>query len=219
MKHPSTGSTRSLVVRLVLACLVWSFAWLAAGCGDREKPKEEQKTLVSLENLQTAYGVQMKRSKMYGLFVARAEKEKFRGVAALYRSLSRSEAIHAGMHASLLRSHSMEPPAVTYDSTVIGTTMQTLKMSMSCEELEQSSMYPNLSRTAALENFQAGIDQFRLVQGAEDRHIELLREAQDRAGNIGSKYFVCPGCGYIVTSEQTEECPVCKAPKSKFETT
>ena len=88
---------------------------------------------------------------------------------------------------------------------------------MSCEELEQSSMSPNLSRTAALENFQEGIDQFTLVQGAEDRHIELLREAQDRAGNIGTKYYVCPGCGYIITSDQTEECPVCKAPKTKFE--
>lgn len=216
MKNSSFGSARSLVARLVLASLTIPLIWLASGCG-KEPPKEEPKTLVSLENLQTAYGVQMKRAKMYGLFVSRAEKEKFKGVAGLYRALSRSEETHAGLHASLLRKHAMEPAAVTYDSTVIGTTMQTLKMSLSCEELEQGSMYPNLIRTARLESFQDGIDQFTLVQGVEDRHTELLREAQDRAGNIGTKYFVCPGCGYILTSDKTEECPACKAPKAKFE--
>lgn len=216
MKHPSL-STRSITARVVLGCLALSAAWLTAGCQKSEEPKEAPKTLVSVENLQTAYGVQLKRARMYELFVPQAEKEKYRGVAALYRALNRSESIHAAMHASLLRKHGAEPGQPKFDSTVVGTTMQTLKMALSCEELEHGSMYPNLSRTAALEEFQEGVDQFTMITAVEERHIELLREAQDRMGRIDAKFLVCPGCGYVVTSDQTEECPVCKAAKPKFE--
>jgi rubrerythrin len=217
MKHQSSGSARSLVICLVLVCSAVVVAGLTEGCKQDSQPKDEKKTLVTLENLQTAYGVAMKRAKMYELFIPRAEKEKFKGIAALYRALHRSEAIHARLHADMLRKHAMEPVVVQFDSTIIGTTMQTLKMATSCEELESGSMYPNLARTAGLENFQEGIDQFNMLKPVEERHVELLKEAQDKAGNIGAKYLVCPGCGYIITSDQTEECPVCKAPKAKFE--
>lgn len=217
MKHPSSGSTRSLVVLLVLVCAAISFAALAAGCQKAEQPKEEPKTLVSIENLQTAYARETKQSHMYGLFSPRAGKEKYKGVAAMYKALERSENIHAAMHASMMREHGVEPAAVKYDSIVVGTTMQTVKMALSFEELEFGSMYPNLTRTAEQESFKEGVDRFTMIHAVEERHLELLRGAQDKAGSIGVKYLVCPGCGYIITADQTEECPVCKAPKAKFE--
>jgi rubrerythrin len=217
MKHPSSGSSRSLVIRLVLVCLALSIAWLAAGCQKGEAPKEAPKTLVSIENLQTAFARETKQSHMYGLFSPRAGKEKYKGVAALYRALEHSENIHAAMHASMMREHGIEPGPVKYDSVVVGTTMQTVKMALSFEELEFGSMYPNLARTAEQESFKEGVDRFTMIHAVEERHVELLKDAQDKAGNVGTKYLVCPGCGYIVTSDATEECPVCKAPKAKFE--
>jgi rubrerythrin len=217
MKHPSSGSARSLVVHLVLACFALSIAWLVAGCQKGEVPKEEPKTLVSIENLQTAYGRETKQSRMYGLFSPRAGKEKYKGVTALYSALERSESIHAAMHASMMREHGIEPGPVKYDSIVVGTTMQTVKMALSFEELEFGSMYPNLARTAGQENFQEGVDRFTMIHAVEERHVELLKDTQDKAGRIGEKYLLCPGCGYVITSDQTEECPVCKAPKAKFE--
>ncbi len=189
----------------------------APGCQKSEKPAEEKPTLVSLDNLQTAYGVALKRARMYELFIPRAGKEKFNGVAALYRALERSEKIHAALHADLMRKHGIAPSEVTFDSVVVGSTMQTLKMAISSEELEATSMYPNLLRTANLENFTEGIDQFTMINAVEDRHVELLKEAQDKAGRIGAKYLVCPGCGYVLTSDATEECPVCREPKTVFE--
>jgi rubrerythrin len=171
---------------------------------------------VSVENLQTAYTVALKRQRMYDLFVPKAEKEKYRGVAGLYRALSMSEGIHGKLHDSLMRVHNAISEEPKYDSVVVGTTMQTLKMALSSEELEQTSMYPNLLRTAMAENFTEGVDQFTMVQAVEDRHVELLKEAQDKMGKIGTTYFVCPGCGYIITSPKTEECPVCKKPAAEF---
>jgi rubrerythrin len=217
MKHQSSDSARSLIRSLVLAWIALSLACLAAGCQKAEQPKEEPKTLVSIENLQTAYARETKQSHMYGLFAPRATKEKYKGVAALYRALERSESIHAAMHASMMREHGVEPAPVKYDSIVVGTTMQTVKMAMSFEELEFGSMYPNLTRTAEQESFKEGVDRFTMIHAVEERHIELLKDAQGKAGNVGTKYFVCPGCGYVVTSEETLECPVCKAPKAKFE--
>ena len=189
----------------------------ATGCQKADKPADEKPTLVSLDNLQTAYGVALKRARMYELFIPRAAKEKFNGVAALYRALERSEKIHAGVHAGLMKKYAIIPVEVTFDSVVVGSTMQTLKMAVSSEELEATSMYPNLLRTANLENFTEGIEQFTMINAVEDRHVELLKDAQNKMGKIGSKYFVCPGCGYVLTSDATEECPVCKKPKSQFE--
>ncbi len=214
MKNPSELFSRTSG-RRIAACF-WILAMIVPqGCQKAEKPPEEA-VLVSVENLQTAYGVSLKRRRMYDLFVPKAEKEKFRGVAALYRALSRSEGIHATLHDSLLRRNNVTPQEPRYDSVVVGTTMQTLKMALSSEELEQTSMYPNLFRTAMAENYTEGADQFTMIQAVEDRHVELLRDAQDKAGRIGSAYFVCPGCGFIMTSAKTEECPVCKTPATAF---
>ena len=217
MNNPVSGSSRKMVLRFVLLCVGIFLLGLSGGCQQDSKPKEEKQTLVSLDNLQTAYGVSLKRAKMYELFLPQAAKEKFRGVAALYRALQRSELIHSAVHANLMKKHSIEPAPVKYDSVVVGSTMQTLKMAVSSEELESSSMYPNLLRTATMENFTEGIDQFAMIGAVEERHVELLKEAQNKMGKIDAKYLVCPGCGFIVTSDATEECPVCKNPKAKFE--
>ncbi len=217
MKHPSIRSSRTSVLRLVLLCVGVFLLAATQGCQKESKPKEEKPVLVSVDNLQTAYAREKKQSRMYGLFSTRAGKEKYKGIAALYKALERSEGIHAALHTAMMRKNSIEPAQVTYDSIVVGTTMQTVKMALSFEELEYGSMYPNLARTAGQENFQEGVDHFTMIHAVEERHVQLLREAQDKAGSIGTKYLVCPGCGYIITSDATEECPVCKTVKAKFE--
>jgi rubrerythrin len=187
------------------------------GCSQKDKAPPPPKNAVSLENLQTAYEVSLKRQRMYDKFIPQAEDEKLSGVASLYRALSASEGIHARLHAELMRKDSIEPVDPIFDSVVVGSAMQTLKMALSCEELEFSSMYPSLLRAAMAEEYAEGVDQFNAIQSVEERHVELLKDAQDRSGRIGKvKFFVCPGDGYIFTTDKTEECPVCKSTKDKF---
>jgi rubrerythrin len=187
------------------------------GCQRVEEPKQT-KPVVTTENLQTAYGKSVHREKMYALFVKQAEKERNKNIANLYKAISRSEAIHARNHASLLKTEGIEVTAPTDEAIVVGTIPQTLKMALSSEEMEYDGMYPNLIRSADAEKFTAASVQFSRTRDADTRHGELVREAANTDGKIApTSYFVCPGCGYVVTSDKTEECPVCQTKKGLFE--
>lgn len=217
MNVVSRAALRSSAVKFFLLCMAISLAGLTTGCGNREETPPPPKNAVSLENLQTACGVSMKRQRMYDRFIPQAEKDKYPGVASLYKALSVAEGIQADNHAALLRRNGVEPVPPVYDSIVVGTTMQTMKMAISSEELECNSMYPNLIRTAMAEEFNEGVDQFNNCHAVEERHADLLKDAQNKNGRLGKiKFFVCPGCGYIFTSDKTEECPVCKKTKDTF---
>jgi len=206
------------VLTTIPLTVVLLLIFLLCGCKPKAPQAKTVKPAVTLANLQTAYGKEVAYQKMYVLFAARAEKDHFKNVANLYRALSRSKGIHVANHAKLLRNQGIEPAVSPHDSTTVGTTLQTLKMALSIEEIEYGSMYPNLARSADAEQFAEARDQFKCMQDADARHGELIREAIGRNGNIPQVlYLVCPECGYIVTSAQTEECPACHTKKDKFE--
>jgi rubrerythrin len=195
------------------------FTGLLYGCSHEKKQETRKPTYeVSLENLQTAYAKSIRHQYMYSTFVKQAEKENRKQIASLYRAIARSEEIHARNHADLLRKQGREPQQVKVDTLIVGTVLQTLKMSQSSEEIEIESMYPNLIRTAGLEQFDEAKTQFEQTREADIRQAELINDALGRGGKIQKiPYYVCPGCGYIVTSDKVEECPVCKTSKNKFE--
>ncbi len=197
-----------------------TFFLLAAlfGCGQKSAETQKVRATVTIQNLQTAYGKAVKYRRMYSLFAGKAEAERVKNVAELYRAAARSEDIHAANHAALLPQYEMKPEEPERDSVPVGSLLQTLKMAVSSEEIESDRLYPNLIHTAELEKDSAAIDQFRRTRDADARHAELFREAITREGRIpGVQYFVCSSCGYIMTSEKTEECPVCHTKKDKFE--
>lgn len=176
-----------------------------------------KKPTVTMENLQTAYAKSIMRQQLYSRFGQRAAQEHNTNVAALYQAVARSEEIHAALHANLLRTLGGEAVMPARESVAVGTTLQTLKMSISNEQLEAESMYPNVMRTAELENLPDAVEQFRKAKEADARHLELFKDAYDRGGKIHKvPYFVCSSCGYILTSGHTERCPVCKADKTAF---
>jgi len=193
-------------------------AFFLYGCQQKPAEKQAPKETITTENLQTAYLKQLKYEFMYSKFVTSAEKQKNVQMANLYRAIARSEQIHADNHAALLRSRGFEPRQPQYDSIAVGTIVQSLKMSINSEDIETESMFPNLIRTAGLEKDTVAMVQFQHTMDADQRQADLLKEASDHNGAIAkTPYFVCTGCGYIVTSDKTDECPVCHAKKDKFE--
>ena len=212
-----TGLQFLLLVAMPFGIALAVVAFLFVGCQQKQQA-ETPKAIVSIENLRTAYGKSVQRHTMYSKFATNADRERMKNAASLFRAVARSEEIHAALHAALLRKTRVEPVTPVEDSVTVGTTFQTLKMAMSCEQLEFQSMYPNLIRTAELEVYPEAAEQFRLVKEADARHYELFKGAYDLAGRIQKvPYLVCPQCGYVLTSEQTEECPVCHAKKQQFE--
>jgi len=205
-------------ITYLLALFVLLGVFSNMGCKKKEPEKKETKPEVTIENLQIAYSKSFNYSQMYSSFIKQADKENYKNVASLYRALTRSEEIHANKHAELLRKLGVEPAIPKQENIVVGKTMQTLKMAISTEEIEIQSMYPNLIRTAELEKFSEAFEQFRLIKDVDTQHYELLKDAHDRAGKIPkTPYYICTECGYILTSDKTEECPICKAKKEKFE--
>jgi rubrerythrin len=198
---------------IALAALVLPYGCNQDQTSEKQKPTSE----VTLQNLQTAYAKSIKHHAMYALFAKNAEQERLATMANLYHAVARSEEIHATNHASLMRSHGIEPKMPPLDSLSVGTTLQTLKMALSCEEIEIESMYSNLIRTAELEKFTDALDQFEKTKSADARQTELMKEALDKNAKIQKvPYFVCAGCGYILTSEKTDECPTCHNRKEQF---
>ncbi|MGA7161163.1 MAG: ferritin family protein [Bacteroidota bacterium] len=203
-----------LLTIVCIGCII-PFLFIA-GCKKNEA--KESKPEVTLQNLQTAYNREMRISREYALFAKNAENNRFSAVANLYKAVSRSEAIHAEMAVALLRSKGVEVLPYAPDSIVVGTVTQTLRLSLSDESLETESMYPNLARTAKAEKFQEAAESFGHSLNADKWNVELFKDAVNKSGFISRvQYYVCPCCGYIVTSDTAKECPECHEKKDKFE--
>ncbi len=173
---------------------------------------------ITLQNLQTAYNREMRISREYKLFSKNAENNRFSAIANLYKAVSRSEEIHAEMAAALLRSKGVEVNPYVADSIIVGSVMQTLRMALSDESLETESMYPNIARAAKAEKFLEAVESFGHSLNADKGNAALFKDAVDKSGYITRvQYYVCPCCGYIMTSDTVKECPECHEKKEKFE--
>ncbi|MGA9407201.1 MAG: ferritin family protein [Bacteroidota bacterium] len=199
---------------VLISCLI-PFSFFT-GCKKNEA--KESKPEITLQNLQTAYNREMRISRECELFSKNADKNRYSAIANLYRAVSRSEEIHAEMAAALLRSKGVDVTPYVADPIAIGTVMQTLRLALSEESLETESMYPNLARTANAEKFVAAVESFGHSLNADKWNAELFKDAVDKSGYITRvQYFVCPCCGYIVTSDTAKECPECHEKREKFE--
>lgn len=206
-----------IFVIAVPLCAALMLASILFGCKQKAPEAKTFKATVTVENLQVAYAKEVKYRNMYDRFVREAEKEHFKNMANLFRAIERSEEIHASNHARLLRSQGVEPKEPAPDSITVGTTVQTIKMALSSEDIEFGSMYPNLAKTANIEKYEEAGRQFKQTEDADSRHADLLKEALGRNGKIPQvAYYICPCCGYILTSTETVECPVCHEKQDKF---
>ncbi|MDI6766147.1 MAG: ferritin family protein [Bacteroidota bacterium] len=188
------------------------------GCQKSGEEKKDTKPTITIENVQTAYSKEMNHHKMYKAFIEQAKKDKMKNIARLYQTLARSEEIHALNHIKLLQTLGAEPKPPQDESVPIGTTMQTLKMALSMEEIEYGTMYANMFRCAEMEKQEEALKVFQHTQDADSKHAELLRYAIDKGKNMPAlKYSICKMCGYILTTEQTDSCPTCKASLDNFE--
>ncbi|MCX6133904.1 MAG: rubrerythrin family protein [Ignavibacteriales bacterium] len=217
MKAPARFLHLVCVITLALPMLLWQ-----SGCQKKEESKQPEPTqgtqkLATIENLQRAYGGELKRSLWYDRFAKQAMKENLGDIAVLFRALGRSEKVHAEAAAKLLRSKGVEPIVPSIDSIAPGKAKQYLKLSLSNENLEQN-LYASDTTVAQSEHFTEAAEWFRRALEADARHGRLLKKAIEQETNFARlPYMMCPECGYIVGSDKYEECPVCKTKKDKFQ--
>jgi rubrerythrin len=142
----------------------------------------------------------------YLIFADVAEKEGFPNIARLFKATAFAEFAHARNHARNLG--------------YIRQTDANLDTGINGELFEVEEMYPAYLSTAVLQQEKGAELAINYALAAEKIHAELYKKAKDQAQKNGDmkieEIYVCPICGYTHIGVPPEKCPVCNAPKDKF---
>ncbi|MCD6394482.1 MAG: rubrerythrin family protein, partial [Planctomycetes bacterium] len=100
-------------------------------------------------------------------------------------------------------------------------TSENLQAAMNGEEFEFKQMYPKFIEEAKVEESNVALMSFKNAMAVEQVHyslylhaIEKVKQGEDMSAQ---KIYVCAVCGNTVLGEAPERCPVCGAPKAKFD--
>jgi rubrerythrin len=158
------------------------------------------------ENLAVAFAGESQANRKYLAFARAAEKEGYSQIAKLFRAAADAETIHALAHFQNMGG--------------VGTTLENLKSAVAGETYEYTEMYPPMVQQAVQEGHKARV-MLGFANAAEKVHARLFREALEamQSGKDLSQMdvYLCPVCGDLEFGLPPEKCPICGAPKSKYQ--
>ena len=159
------------------------------------------------ENLQEAFAGESQASRRYLFFAEKAESEGHPQIARLFRAAAEAETVHARNHLKAMGG--------------IGSTKNNLEVAINGENYEFTKMYPGFIEQAKSENNKRAEITFDYANKVEKIHHQLYQKAL-KALEAGQElkaepYFICPVCGYTVAGGAPQRCPVCGAPRNKFQ--
>ena len=163
--------------------------------------------MATQENLQAAFAGESQANRKYLAFAAKGEAEGYRQIAKLFRAAAAAETVHAHAHLRAMQG--------------VGDTKQNLQVAIDGEGYEFKEMYPKFVAEAETEGHKRALISFRNALAVEKTHFDLYTKAIESlaAGHDlpAAAIFVCDVCGHTAVGEAPDKCPVCGAPKSKFQ--
>ena len=179
--------------------------------------KAEKKSAPTLKgskteaNLWYAFAGESQARNKYSYFAAKAKKEGYEQIAALFNETADNEKEHAKLWFKELGG--------------IGGTLENLKAAAAGEHEEWTNMYAEFAKVADEEGFHELAEKFRGVAAIEKRHEERylalaanIENDEVFAKKTGIHVWKCRNCGHVVVSEKAPEvCPVCAHPQAFFE--
>lgn len=177
------------------------------------------------KNILTAFCGESQARNRYTYFSAKAKKEGFVQISAIFEETANQEREHAKRLFKMLEGGEVEVTA-SFPAGVIGTTAENLKEAAGGENYEHTIMYPEFAATARSEGFPELADVFMSIAVAEkyheERYLELLK-------NVNSNQIFkreqpvlwrCRNCGYQHEgSTAPDYCPACAHSQAHFEIT
>ncbi len=158
------------------------------------------------ENLATAFAGESQANRKYLAFARQAEKEGYAQIARLFRAAAEAETIHAHAHLANMGG--------------VGTTVENLKGAVKGETYEYTEMYPPMVAQAKAEGHRART-MLDFANQAEQVHAGLFAQALEalQAGKDLSQMdvYLCPVCGHLEFGVPPDRCPICGAPKAKYQ--
>ncbi len=164
------------------------------------------------KNLLEAFAGESQARNKYSYWAAKAKKDGYQQIAAIFEETANNEKEHAKMWFKLLEGGSIRP------------TIENLEAAANGENYEWTDMYDRMAREAEEEGFTEIAAKFRGVIAIEREHEaryrKLLANINDRVvfSREGDSIWQCRNCGHIVVGKDAPEiCPVCDHPQAYFE--
>jgi len=197
--------------KLIIACLL-----LIGSAGFSFAGKEK-----TIENLKAAVKGETTASEKYAGYAGQAKKEGFIQIEAMFSAASKSEAIHAANHKSVLVKMGQKIDSFKPEFDV-KTTKENITDAIKGESYEISTMYPGFISTAKMESENDAIKSFRWAMETEKKHQQIYQSALN-ALNAGTAvklpkvYWVCPKCGNTYdVSKPESSCSFCSTSSDRF---
>ncbi len=175
------------------------------------------------KNILTAFAGESQARNRYTYFAARAKKDGFEQISAVFEETANQEKEHAKRLFKLLEGGEVEVTA-SFPAGTIGTTLENLLGSAGGENHEQTSMYPGFAAIAREEGLAEIAVIFEAIAVAERFHEKRFRALAKsiEAGTVFKSdkpvIWRCRNCGYIYQGASApNKCPACDHPQAHFE--
>ena len=155
-------------------------------------------------NVHIAFVEEAKAHQRLLMFAEKAEREDLPQIAHLFRGVAAAEGVHSRRHFAMLES--------------VADTQTNLERAFQSEKAVNGVHYPGMLREAEEDAEEAAALVFSQARDVEAEHAGLYKKALNHLiAQRATEYYVCTVCGHIADGQPPETCPICGAPKSKFE--
>jgi len=174
-------------------------------------------------NLMKAFAGESQARNRYTYFASKAKKDGYVQIADIFEETANQEKEHAKRFFKFFEGGHAEITA-SFPAGVIGDTLQNLKAAAAGEKEEWTMLYPDFSKVAREEGFEAVAKVFENILVAERQHerryMALAKNLEQ--GKVFKKdtavTWRCRNCGYVHQGTTApDQCPACAHPQAYFE--
>lgn len=159
-----------------------------------------------MENLKNAFAGESQANRKYLAFAKKADDEGYPQIANLFRAAAEAETVHAHSHLRVMGG--------------VKGTAENLKDAIEGEGFEFKEMYPGFITEAERDGNKQAVITFKYANAVEEVHHNLYKEALEKINNgkdlPSEDIYICGVCGYTVSVESPDKCPVCGSPRKAF---
>ncbi|MFC1549326.1 rubrerythrin [Nitrospirota bacterium] len=175
------------------------------------------------KNLMAAFAGESQARNRYTYFAAKARKEGYRQISAIFEETADQEKEHAKRLFKLMQGGEIDISG-SFPAGPVGDTIDNLKAAASGENHEWTDMYPSFAKIAKEEGFNDIANVFEAIAVAEKQHEKRYNDlaANIAAGRVFKRdkptTWRCRNCGYIHEGDSApDKCPACDHPQEHFE--
>jgi rubrerythrin len=155
-------------------------------------------------NVHSAFVEEAKAHQRLLMYGKKAEEEDLPQIAHLFRAVATAEGVHSRRHFSQLES--------------IADTQTNLERAFQSETAVNGVHYVKMLQEAEKDGEETAALIFSQARDVEGFHANLYKGALNNLiAQRSTTYYVCSVCGHVAEGEPPDTCPICGAPRERFE--